>query len=84
MKDEKNRPVAVCSDCITYSFDMRDINTPCRVQRGKRTCAGIYADTTDPVNWKECTACGGTGEAWDGDSCTACQQSGWLLSRRRS
>lgn len=75
--------MAVCTDCITYSFDEHDIHTECRVTRGTRRCAGIYVEATDPINWKECSACGGTGTAWDGNSCIACQQSGWLLTRRR-
>jgi len=83
MTGMKRKPVAVCTDCITYSFDEGEIGTRCQVVKGTRKCAGILADATDPVNWKECSACAGTGTAWDGEQCGACQESGWLLTRRR-
>jgi len=79
----RRQPVAVCSDCITYSYDKGDIGSKCTVAKGKRVCAGILADASDPINWKECSACSGTGVAWDGEPCRACQESGWLLTRRR-
>ncbi len=83
MEAGKAKPVAVCTDCITYSYDEQDIGKSCRFQRGAHSCAGNYVDASDPVNWKECTACSGTGNAWDGERCSACQESGWLLTRRR-
>jgi len=83
MTGMKNRPVAVCTDCITYTFHEDEIGTCCRVVKGVRPCGGIMVDTTDPINWKECSACMGTGTAWDGEPCAACQESGWLLTRRR-
>lgn len=83
MSTQLKRPVAVCSDCINYSFDSADINKPCVVKRGDFQCQGTYDDATDPVNWKECTACSGTAVAFDGAPCVACQESGWLLTRRR-
>ncbi|WP_136810187.1 hypothetical protein [Desulfosediminicola flagellatus] len=83
MSKQLAKPVAVCSDCITYSFDVNDIDKPCVVKRGDYQCQGTYVDVTDPINWKECTACSGTAVAFDGASCLACQESGWLLTRRR-
>ncbi len=83
MTGSRKRPVAVCTDCISYSFDKIDILQPCRVRRGERHCGGTYMDATDPIHWKECTACSGSGEAFDGNSCVACQATGWLLTRRR-
>lgn len=78
----KKQPVAVCTDCITYSFVKEDIDTQCRVQRKERRCGGILVDATDPINWKSCSACSGNGEVM-GETCVACQASGWLLTRRR-
>lgn len=83
MPELKMRPVAVCTDCITYAFDIREIGSHCKVLRGTHACAGTLVDAIDPINWKECTACAGTGTAWDGEQCRACQESGWLLTRRR-
>ena len=79
----KRQPVAACSDCITYSYDDGDIGTRCTLVKGERRCAGILADVSDPINWKECSACSGTGIAWDKKPCRACQESGWILTRRR-
>ncbi len=83
MVKQLKRPVAVCSDCIKYSFNPDEIDKPCDVIRGEFHCQGVYVDARDPVNWKECSACGGTAVAFDGSGCVACQESGWLLTRRR-
>lgn len=83
MNQERKRPVAVCSDCITYAYDKEVIGRACGRKRGSTKCAGVYDDAEDPLNWKECTACSGTGIDYTGERCIACQQSGWLLTRRR-
>jgi len=82
MEEQKPQPVAVCTDCITYSYSVEDINASCSIPRGQKVCQGNYVDTRDPINWKPCSACGGTGKNAD-TPCIACQASGWLLTRRR-
>ncbi len=79
----KKLPIAVCSDCIRYSYKPEDIGQPCRKKRGERFCEGSYADVSDEINWKECTACGGSGLDFQDKPCIACQESGWILTRRR-
>lgn len=83
MNSKRQHPVAVCTDCITYVYDTSVINQACTVRRGDRQCQGTYVDATASINWKECTACSGTALAFDGTPCVACQESGWLLTRRR-
>ncbi|WP_419175558.1 hypothetical protein [Desulfosediminicola sp.] len=78
------RPSAVCTDCIRYSFHSEDVGTSCGRIRGQNVCKGIFVDTSDPINWKECTACDGTGKESVSIDCVACQGSGWILTRRRS
>ncbi len=82
MTTTPKQPVAVCTDCITYSFSVADINTPCTVPRGPNICQGRYIDARAALNWKPCSACGGTGRL-EISPCLACQASGWLLTRRR-
>ena len=79
----KKRPIAVCSDCIRYSYSLEDIGQPCRKKRGENLCGGVYADVSDEMNWKVCTACDGSAIDFQGKACVACQQSGWILTRRR-
>ncbi len=81
--DIKKRPVAVCSDCISYSFSLEDRAQPCQMKKGDYSCSGRYLDAVDSEHWKVCTACSGTGIDYTAQRCVACQASGWLFTRRR-
>jgi hypothetical protein len=73
-------PVAVCTSCGTYSFNVAAINQGCGERRDRKRCRGVYGSAVNVGDWQQCSACGGGGRA-GGERCPGCQGTGWEYVR---
>ena len=77
---KKPQPVGVCKTCGGITYRTETINQRCgRSPKGHR-CSGTFANASRPVDWKECTACSGTGKH-SGGVCPYCRGIGWALAK---
>ena len=78
----KPRPVAVCTRCGAVSYATQYINGQCaQVVAGKR-CVGVNGSAVNADDWKQCSACAGTGEIGM-SRCGHCDGAGWLYARNK-
>jgi hypothetical protein len=75
-------PVAVCTECHSYSRRVEAINQPCGERYDGRRCRGVYGSAIGPTDWEPCKHCGGTDDLPEG-RCEACQRSGFIYVRGR-
>jgi hypothetical protein len=80
MSQKKSPPVAVCTDCRHYSYNITRVNERCGQNIGGKRCKGVYASTVNVGDWGECTTCQATGRV-EGAPCDYCGGYGWLLKR---
>ena len=79
---KKSPPVAVCTDCREYSYDITRVNERChKVYVGKR-CKGVFGSVIGTNDWNECEHCHATGMI-DDKECEYCGGYGWLLMRKQ-
>jgi hypothetical protein len=77
---KKAHPVGVCKICGGITYRTEKINERCgRSPRGHR-CRGTFSNASRAVDWKECTACGGTGKSASA-FCHCCGGVGWTLAK---
>ena len=91
MEDQKRKPVAVCTNCGTYSFNVEIINGPCRRPlSGNKKCRGTWGSALNITDWDTCQHCKGSGDPQPDDivardnrtfKCTGCQGTGWSFVR---
>jgi hypothetical protein len=75
-----HHPVAVCTRCRVYSYEIDDANQPCFEKYGGKPCPGTFASAVAVGDWDHCPHCEGVGSSLIG-SCDACQGSGWIFVR---
>jgi len=72
---EKQCPVAVCTRCHEFTYNVNHINERCYVKIGKRRCEGVFRSAIGKNDWTKCSVCNGSG-VYDKLKCTACRGSG--------
>lgn len=80
---KRTRPVAYCIRCHAANWNLYITNrAKCArlVDRKGTRCRGMFVSATGADDWRECPACGATGQEFVG-RCTQCQGDGWLLAR---
>jgi hypothetical protein len=80
--EKRARPIAVCTLCGYFEYQMPNINGQCLVQIDSKRCRGVLSGAMDPGDWKECSDCVATGRRDDAE-CLACNGSGWHYLRPR-
>ncbi len=81
MAKKKSPPVAVCTNCHEYSYDITRVNMRCYKKYNGKRCSGIFGSVIGGSDWEECESCHATGKS-NGDACDHCGGYGWLLMRR--
>ncbi len=77
---KKPHPVGVCKKCHGITYRTEAIGQRCgRSPQGKR-CPGVFKNATGDADWKECTACKGTGK-YEARLCPFCSGIGWNFVR---
>ena len=79
---KKMHPVGVCRAChgITYRTDA--INQRCGRSPQGRRCRGVFKSAQNDADWKECTACTGSGK-YEARLCPFCNGIGWHFMKLR-
>ena len=79
-KQKKAHPVGICKVCHGITYRDEAVNQRCGSSpRGKR-CTGVFSSARSHSDWKECTACAGTGK-FDARLCVYCSGVGWNFVR---
>lgn len=77
---KKMHPVGVCKKCHGITYRTEAIDQRCgRSPQGKR-CRGVFKNATNDSDWKECTACKGSGK-YEARLCPFCSGIGWNFVR---
>ena len=79
---QRVRPVAVCSLCGSFEYQMQMINDRCPARSGGKQCKGALINALADDDWNACEQCGASGTR-DGSDCAACGGSGWKYLRQR-
>jgi hypothetical protein len=77
---EKQKPVAVCTQCSEYSFNATQINQRCYRQIDRKRCRGVFGSTIGVNDWEECPGCHAEGYV-NGTKCDRCSGVGWFFTR---
>jgi len=80
--EKRGHPVAVCSICGAFEYQMQMINDRCPVRSGGKQCKGALIGAMAADDWKGCAKCEGSGSR-DGSDCPDCRGSGWRYLRER-
>ncbi len=74
---QKLPPVAVCTECGTYTNNGDMINKICSKRRGDKRCGGVFGSAINKHgDWEKCRYCDGAGSE-RGEECPSCQGTGW-------
>jgi hypothetical protein len=82
MMQQRGRPVAVCSICGAFEYQMQMINDRCPANAGGKQCKGALINALAADDWQACEQCDATGTR-DGSECATCGGSGWKYLRQR-
>ena len=74
---KKEKPLAVCNVCGTFTDKRRNISHRCDETRHGRRCSGTYKSNLGHV-WNECQVCYGIGKIGS-EACVECTGWGWTL-----
>jgi hypothetical protein len=80
--EKRGHPVAVCTRCGRFGYQVQSINERCSAQIDNQRCQGVWAGALNLDDWKECDDCAATGRR-DGFDCSNCNGSGWHYLRPR-
>jgi len=80
---KKLHPVGVCTTCHGITYRVEAIDQRCGRSPQGRRCRGTFANASRDMDWKECTACSGTGK-YDARPCPYCRGIGWSFARERA
>jgi len=75
------KPIAVCTRCGAVSYNANLINGQCAQLIAGKRCVGVNGSALNADDWKQCTACAGSGNRGAG-RCGPCDGVGWLYVRR--
>jgi hypothetical protein len=81
---KRTKPVACCIRCHAANWDLyitNRANCARTVDRKGTRCRGMFVSAIGTDDWRECPACGATGQEFTG-RCTQCQGDGWVLARK--
>ena len=79
---KRGHPVAACTLCGRFEYQVQNINGRCSAQVGNKRCRGVSSSALDLTDWKECGDCAATGRRDDAE-CSSCNGSGWHYLRPR-
>jgi hypothetical protein len=81
-----DRPVAVCTECGKYQYNMNRINEQCSERHGGERCQGVWGSALNVGDFGECQLCQGSGRLTGehNETCMRCEGSGWIFLRRLS
>jgi len=80
--EKRGRPVAVCTICGRYEYQVQNINARCTAETGNKRCKGAASSALDLNDWQACGDCAASGRRDDAD-CPSCNGSGWHYLRPR-
>ena len=78
----RGHPVAVCTQCGRYEYQVLTINERCSAHINKRQCKGASSSALDLGDWQQCADCLATGLR-NGSECSICNGTGWHYLRPR-
>ena len=79
---KRGRPVAACTICRRFEYQVQNIHGRCSAQDGNKRCRGVFASSMDLGDWRECGDCAATGRHSEAE-CSSCNGSGWRYLRPR-
>lgn len=80
--EKRGHPVAACTICGRFEYQVQNIHGRCSVQNGNKRCRGVFASSMDLSDWRECGDCAATGRHSEAE-CSSCNGSGWRYLRPR-
>ena len=79
---EKQKPVAVCTQCGENSFNATQINQRCHKRINGKRCQGVFGSAIGVNDWGKCPSCQTEGYV-NGLKCNHCSGVGWFFVRRQ-
>ncbi len=77
--EKRPKPVTCCTICGKVGYQIALTNERCEQMINRERCRGTNQSAIGVNDWKECSACSGTGGTVE--ICARCDGVGWLFVR---